>query len=146
MCIRDRVIGDKINVSGILKFNAPGTLSNGELYLKGGTLIINENSSIISDIIHQDNALINVSENQTLNYNGKSLKLGASKLKLSGDGFIENSNDIELNDPLSILELDGLKVSRISFTEEQTDGKLVCLLYTSPSPRDRTRSRMPSSA
>ena len=25
-------------------------------------------------------------------------------------------------------------------------GKEVCLLYTSPSPRDRTRSRMPSSA
>ena len=24
--------------------------------------------------------------------------------------------------------------------------RLVCLLYTSPSPRDRTRSRMPSSA
>ena len=24
--------------------------------------------------------------------------------------------------------------------------KIVCLLYTSPSPRDRTRSRMPSSA
>ena len=26
------------------------------------------------------------------------------------------------------------------------DGNLICLLYTSPSPRDRTRSRMPSSA
>ena len=25
-------------------------------------------------------------------------------------------------------------------------GKTTCLLYTSPSPRDRTRSRMPSSA
>ena len=25
-------------------------------------------------------------------------------------------------------------------------GELICLLYTSPSPRDRTRSRMPSSA
>ena len=25
-------------------------------------------------------------------------------------------------------------------------GLLTCLLYTSPSPRDRTRSRMPSSA
>ena len=25
-------------------------------------------------------------------------------------------------------------------------GFIVCLLYTSPSPRDRTRSRMPSSA
>ena len=27
-----------------------------------------------------------------------------------------------------------------------TGGILACLLYTSPSPRDRTRSRMPSSA
>ena len=26
------------------------------------------------------------------------------------------------------------------------DGIKICLLYTSPSPRDRTRSRMPSSA
>ena len=26
------------------------------------------------------------------------------------------------------------------------DNTMVCLLYTSPSPRDRTRSRMPSSA
>ena len=28
----------------------------------------------------------------------------------------------------------------------QTQERLTCLLYTSPSPRDRTRSRMPSSA
>ena len=28
----------------------------------------------------------------------------------------------------------------------QTSYNTVCLLYTSPSPRDRTRSRMPSSA
>ena len=27
-----------------------------------------------------------------------------------------------------------------------TAGTYICLLYTSPSPRDRTRSRMPSSA
>ena len=26
------------------------------------------------------------------------------------------------------------------------DNSCICLLYTSPSPRDRTRSRMPSSA
>ena len=30
--------------------------------------------------------------------------------------------------------------------QELEDGFYVCLLYTSPSPRDRTRSRMPSSA
>ena len=28
----------------------------------------------------------------------------------------------------------------------KTGYRLACLLYTSPSPRDRTRSRMPSSA
>ena len=34
-----------------------------------------------------------------------------------------------------------------SFTVSVTDGEYIdCLLYTSPSPRDRTRSRMPSSA
>ena len=33
----------------------------------------------------------------------------------------------------------------IDLTERAEQGKL-CLLYTSPSPRDRTRSRMPSSA
>ena len=31
------------------------------------------------------------------------------------------------------------------FVEKNYD-RIVCLLYTSPSPRDRTRSRMPSSA
>ena len=30
--------------------------------------------------------------------------------------------------------------------EQSGDHSKVCLLYTSPSPRDRTRSRMPSSA
>ena len=32
------------------------------------------------------------------------------------------------------------------FIEEHDLLFIVCLLYTSPSPRDRTRSRMPSSA
>ena len=31
-------------------------------------------------------------------------------------------------------------------SDELTGGYDICLLYTSPSPRDRTRSRMPSSA
>ena len=35
------------------------------------------------------------------------------------------------------------KSGEITFNGKRIDG---CLLYTSPSPRDRTRSRMPSSA
>ena len=34
----------------------------------------------------------------------------------------------------------------IKNTTSGTDGALTCLLYTSPSPRDRQKSRMPSSA
>ena len=37
-------------------------------------------------------------------------------------------------------------VSNISISISREVGSNVCLLYTSPSPRDRTRSRMPSSA
>mgnify|MGYP003315820259 CR=1 FL=1 len=33
-----------------------------------------------------------------------------------------------------------------NLSKEQGASKEACLLYTSPSPRDRTRSRMPSSA
>ena len=35
---------------------------------------------------------------------------------------------------------------RIGITQQLFHESLFCLLYTSPSPRDRTRSRMPSSA
>ena len=51
----------------------------------------------------------------------------------------------------SLIDADVL-IYMIAINEDQTkDQKLVdkiknCLLYTSPSPRDRTRSRMPSSA
>ena len=34
----------------------------------------------------------------------------------------------------------------LNFTKESLEELNNCLLYTSPSPRDRTRSRMPSSA
>ena len=43
----------------------------------------------------------------------------------------------------------GLLEKRICNLEKRIEAlnhKLDCLLYTSPSPRDRTRSRMPSSA
>ena len=40
-------------------------------------------------------------------------------------------------------EVEGLDVDAGDMVDEPLDA---CLLYTSPSPRDRTRSRMPSSA
>ena len=40
----------------------------------------------------------------------------------------------------------GLVVWRLKGRIEEKEVAQACLLYTSPSPRDRTRSRMPSSA
>ena len=37
-------------------------------------------------------------------------------------------------------------ISEIDFDKRKVSLSISCLLYTSPSPRDRTRSRMPSSA
>ena len=39
-----------------------------------------------------------------------------------------------------------LKIFLLHYTHNIDDDSILCLLYTSPSPRDRTRSRMPSSA
>ena len=39
-----------------------------------------------------------------------------------------------------------LKAGEINFDLIPIDWALTCLLYTSPSPRDRQKSRMPSSA
>ena len=44
------------------------------------------------------------------------------------------------------LEAVGEKVDSDQIMRGTYDHRKVCLLYTSPSPRDRTRSRMPSSA
>ena len=42
--------------------------------------------------------------------------------------------------------LDNDLLSLLEAIAEEGEGAWLCLLYTSPSPRDRTRSRMPSSA
>ena len=49
-------------------------------------------------------------------------------------------------DTLTVCKAKPPGVSRMTITLREDDEAKVCLLYTSPSPRDRTRSRMPSSA
>ena len=44
------------------------------------------------------------------------------------------------------LVLDDQRIKTANFDASEGFGLRACLLYTSPSPRDRTRSRMPSSA
>ena len=58
-----------------------------------------------------------------------------------------NISDLSKNDLRAII--DGAKKrksERGKIPNSQPDVDLPCLLYTSPSPRDRQKSRMPSSA
>ena len=79
------------------------------------------------------------------------LKLGSSYEDLQVDQLIAASLDISGNvDVDGTLEADAITVngSTLQVVVEDHVGAMLdgCLLYTSPSPRDRTRSRMPSSA
>ena len=51
------------------------------------------------------------------------------------------SNDAQILDDKTLLEC-----HRKELIGYESAKDILCLLYTSPSPRDRTRSRMPSSA
>ena len=59
--------------------------------------------------------------------------------------ILELSNGKEqwfFEDEIDLLDEDGNLIKKVNVTEENNN----CLLYTSPSPRDRQKSRMPSSA
>ena len=59
------------------------------------------------------------------------------------------SNDIkdEIAEEVKKMKANGEKVPHLAAVIVGNDGaSLTCLLYTSPSPRDKRQSRMPSSA
>ena len=56
--------------------------------------------------------------------------------------LLDKDYGIKLTDPESSKEI----FKSINVLAAYIDQNRTCLLYTSPSPRDRTRSRMPSSA
>ena len=60
-----------------------------------------------------------------------------------------SASEIVLTDPIEVVQ-SGVHNDRMMSMDADSSGNVhvvwSCLLYTSPSPRDRTRSRMPSSA
>ena len=69
---------------------------------------------------------------------------GAGKLFCAGGDLDWMSNQIKADRLTRISEARKLAMMLKALNEIPVP--LICLLYTSPSPRDRTRSRMPSSA
>ena len=93
---------------------------------------------------------------QTVLTEGKFYTISAANGKVIevADYNIDNGAKIQLMDNANfewqqwnfVAAGDGVYRIQNRFTGKMMDLDMGCLLYTSPSPRDRTRSRMPSSA
>ena len=70
--------------------------------------------------------------------------LGLAFKAYDPDGLLGGEEDLGITCALIPTDTDGVTIGRRHFPLNQAF--MNCLLYTSPSPRDRTRSRMPSSA
>ena len=74
--------------------------------------------------------------------------------ELTGAGMMEckkalTETDGDLDDAIALLRKKGAASAEKKSGRIAAEGVIafaICLLYTSPSPRDRSRSRMPSSA
>jgi len=108
----------------ILDLSGSGTIT-GPVRLEGGTLKASSGTPTISGTLTQyDNATIDVATNQTLNYSGPSLSLGANKLTLTGGGTFNNTNALVLNNADSLLSLSGILTIRdVDGTAASNSGK-----------------------
>ena len=89
-------------------------------------------------------AMVLIDENGTIaqaNYAAENL-LGISLKRLQGKNFFDFIGPIEPRVEARLLQPEVPLIAR----DLTIMASRICLLYTSPSPRDRTRSRMPSSA
>ena len=73
---------------------------------------------------------------------------GTKVVKRDGHSEVLNLEKVHKMTEEACEGLAGVSASQVEIQSglQFYDGITTCLLYTSPSPRDRTRSRMPSSA
>ena len=111
------------------------------------SIILNEYSKIANDGITENElkkAKAQISSDISFSRDGSYAIAGALNEALAiGDwkfytNFIENINNVSAKDVQSIVKK--------YLVEDQSTVGWFCLLYTSPSPRDKRQSRMPSSA
>ena len=121
-------LGETLTVAGTVEFAAPHTLDNGTLELNGGTLSVKQDVLVSSAVSHSLDSKIDVSTGSTLTLTGGDINVGAKTFTLSGGGSIANQDQLILNDPKSILKLDGIvSVKNVSMPATFSTGKLEVL-------------------
>ena len=93
---------------------------------------------LFTSILPQDKSYLNISLNDCISLakeNSKQKQIALSKIDVSKSHLKQAESG----------RWPSLELSSKAFIQDEPQN-FICLLYTSPSPRDRTRSRMPSSA
>ena len=167
MCIRDRAQGDRTvavydlgggtfdisiieiaEVDGEHQFEVLAT--NGDTFLGGEDFDLRL-IEFLADEFKKENSIDLHNDPLAL----QRLKEAAEKAKIE----LSSSQQTEVNLPYITADATGPKHLVVKLSRSKLESlvedlvkhslepvKIACLLYTSPSPRDRTRSRMPSSA
>ena len=141
------------NFVNFQKLGYVATISNDgtpNLSPKGTIAVIDESTMVFADI-RSPQTMQNLQENPSIEINVVD-PFQRSGYRFKGDGKIINDGS-EFDKILDYYTKAGVK-SKINLVvlvdvksmSEVTSPSYDCLLYTSPSPRDRQKSRMPSSA
>ena len=134
-----------INTLSTLAVNGSLLSPAGDNAIKGH--IIMRNGGCGSDEINSVNPILidalEIDHMSSISNNGSMINI-VDKLVLTDGVLNTNANLTLLSSPIKTAYLD--KVTNGSVNGGITVQRWVCLLYTSPSPRDKRQSRMPSSA
>ena len=122
-----------------------------ELFVSAFTPVVSATSESVVRILNNEKqiALGTVVDSEGLILTKASELEGKLKCELSdGSKHVPSIVGIDPTTDLVLLKIQKSGMIAVKFNDENApvDGSWFCLLYTSPSPRDRTRSRMPSSA
>ena len=141
MCIRDRIIAGLVSVSSLLVY---------ENILSDGSLELAHQKQSLDIFLGEDQQ---EKENKREEVNNLITQLVKKRDVVPGELYILARQLKNINEFILSRDLYEEIYNRFG---NDLDGEVVaeyaqvlfmsCLLYTSPSPRDRTRSRMPSSA
>ena len=102
-----------------------GTLNNSAnaITFTTGTLDVDNSLTISGDITISGSATFDIAAGKTLTYSGDAIDVGANTLSIDGTGTITNSNNINLNNTASLIELVGSTISKINQSADAASGK-----------------------
>ena len=134
--------------SSEISYNLDGDLKWGKIgwVFSGG---LDTASAMLTDLKRGDHKKILDNENMLIDsltydvfFDGEGVKGYMATKRIISDLIYD------ISPPIMTLDMDKyMKDISIAYsTSEKLDSAFICLLYTSPSPRDRQKSRMPSSA